>query len=204
VWLQLKRSLNVDGAEVLTDDMREGIYKDATNHCKGYYLDHSLNEEKTPAAVDPNASKVGAKPEQIKLVNHEPLLVNTVNSWRDRPEANVPGVRNFFLASDYVRTNTDLATMEGANEAARRAVNHIIDQSGVEAPPCKVWNLHEPIFFSPFKWLDKRRFKKGLPYKKPPGWFDILMIVWGIIYMIGFFLYPAWTAITTWSFSSKK
>ena len=32
-----------------------------------------------------------------------------------------------FLAADYVRTNTDLTTMEGANEAARRAVNCIID-----------------------------------------------------------------------------
>ena len=31
--------------------------------------------------------------------------------------------RTSFLAADYVRTYTDLATMEGANEAARRAVN---------------------------------------------------------------------------------
>ena len=28
---------------------------------------------------------------------------------------------NLLLAADYVRTFTDLATMEGANEAARRA-----------------------------------------------------------------------------------
>ena len=67
------------------------------------------------------------------LHNAEPLLVNTANSWSKRPEA-FTNIKNFFLASDYVRTYTDLATMEGANEAARRAVNCIIKQSGSTAP----------------------------------------------------------------------
>ena len=56
------------------------------------------------------------------LRNAEPLLVNLVNTWALRPEATT-AIPNLFLASDYVRTHTDLATMEGANEAARRAVN---------------------------------------------------------------------------------
>ena len=43
-------------------------------------------------------------------------------------------IPNLFLASDYVRTHTDLATMEGANEAARRAVNGILDATGSAAP----------------------------------------------------------------------
>ena len=38
-----------------------------------------------------------------------------------------PRIPNLVLAADYVRTYTDLATMEGANEAARRAVNAILD-----------------------------------------------------------------------------
>ena len=42
-------------------------------------------------------------------------------------------IPNLFLASDYVRTFTDLATMEGANEAARRSVNAIIDAAGANA-----------------------------------------------------------------------
>ena len=37
---------------------------------------------------------------------------------------------NLFLAADFVRTHTDLATMEGANEAARRAVNGILAATG--------------------------------------------------------------------------
>ena len=37
------------------------------------------------------------------------------------------------LAADYVRTHTDLATMEAANEAARRAVNGILCAAGSSA-----------------------------------------------------------------------
>ena len=61
-------------------------------------------------------------PNPSGATNAEPLLVNTKGSWADRPDA-VTRVPNLFLAADYVRTYTDLATMEGANEAARRAVN---------------------------------------------------------------------------------
>ena len=52
--------------------------------------------------------------------------MNTKGSWADRPDATTR-IPNLFLAADYVRTYTDLATMEGANEAARRAVNGILD-----------------------------------------------------------------------------
>ena len=51
------------------------------------------------------------------------------------PEASSDRIDNLFLASDYVRTHTDLATMEGANEAARRAVNAILERSGSSAEP---------------------------------------------------------------------
>jgi uncharacterized protein with NAD-binding domain and iron-sulfur cluster len=44
------------------------------------------------------------------------------------------GIPNLFLASDYVRTHTDLATMEGANEAARRAVNGLLDAAQFDGP----------------------------------------------------------------------
>ena len=37
--------------------------------------------------------------------------------------------------------------MEGANEAARRAVNGIIAASGSNASPCSLWKLHEPEIF---------------------------------------------------------
>ena len=80
-----------------------------------------------PAIVFPNPT--GA-------ANLEPLLVNTAGSWADRPDA-VTRIPNLFLASDYVRTHTDLATMEAANEAARRAVNGILAATGSSARPLR-------------------------------------------------------------------
>ena len=67
-------------------------------------------------------------PNPSGATNAEPLLVNTKGSWADRPDAST-AIPNLMLAADYVRTYTDLATMEGANEAARRAVNAILDAS---------------------------------------------------------------------------
>lgn len=136
VWNQLKRSLNVGGRELLRDeDMRY------------WYLDPDIQES----------------PEGRPLQNIEPLLVNYVDTWRLRPEA-VTAIPNFFLASDYVRTYTDLATMEGANEAARRAVNGILEASGSNAERCAIWNLHEPEIFQPFREYDRARFNAGLPW----------------------------------------
>jgi uncharacterized protein with NAD-binding domain and iron-sulfur cluster len=97
------------------------------------------------------------------LVNREPLLINTVGSWANRPDA-VTGIDNLFLASDYVRTNTNLATMEGANEAARRAVNGILRRNGSTAQPCAVWELRELAIFEPLKKIDQILFDHGLPH----------------------------------------
>ena len=95
-------------------------------------------------------------------MNLEPLLINTAGSWEDRPEA-VTEIENLFLASDYVRTHTDLATMEGANEAARRAVNGILDTTGSSQPRCPVWKLSEPAMFAPARAFDRLLFAAHLP-----------------------------------------
>lgn len=97
---------------------------------------------------------------QMRLKNREPLLVNRVNTWRLRPEAST-GVSNLYLASDYVRTNTDLATMEGANEAARRAVNGILDAVNSKEARCELWKLKEPAALEPFKKYDLQRYRVG-------------------------------------------
>ncbi|HET6982602.1 MAG TPA: FAD-dependent oxidoreductase [Myxococcaceae bacterium] len=97
------------------------------------------------------------------VVNHEPLLVNTAGSWWRRPEA-CTRIENLFLASDYVRTHTDIATMESANEAARRAVNGVLERSGRSAAPCEVWPLEEPAAFAAPQALDRKCLKLGLPH----------------------------------------
>jgi hypothetical protein len=54
--------------------------------------------------------------------------------------------------------------MEGANEAARRAVNGIIDASGGTAPYCQIWKLHEPAILAPWRAYDRERWQSGLPW----------------------------------------
>lgn len=75
--------------------------------------------------------------------NVEPLLVNRIGSDALRPNAKTK-ISNMFLASDYVRTETDLACMEGANEAARRAVNALLEVSGSPEQPCELWDFSLP------------------------------------------------------------
>jgi uncharacterized protein with NAD-binding domain and iron-sulfur cluster len=104
--------------------------------------------------LDPDVCEPGGR----GCKNAEPLLINTTGSWANRPEANT-AIENLFLASDYVRTYTDLATMEAANEAARRAVNAILDVSGSSERPCEVKKLPEPPAFAPLRALDRMRFR---------------------------------------------
>lgn len=118
-------------------------------------------------------------------INGEPLLVNLVNTWSLRPDAHTQ-IPNLFLASDYVRTNTDLATMEAANEAARRAVNSLLDAAGSKAPYCQIWDLQEPTILFLHRWADKIRYRKGLPWNGQLSYWYLhlfmpLVLVWASI-----------------------
>jgi geranylgeranyl pyrophosphate synthase len=135
-WSQLKRSMNF-GEELLRED-----------DLHSWFLDPDISSD--PATPD-------------RLTNGEPLLVNLVDSWALRPEATT-GIPNLFLASDYVRTHTDLATMEGANEAARRAVNGLLDAVDFAGSRCELWPLHEPEVLQPWRLYDAARYKAGLPW----------------------------------------
>lgn len=106
-------------------------------------------------------------PNPGSTTNLEPLLINTTNSWADRPDA-VTAIPNFFLAADFVRTATDLATMEAANEAARRAVNGILDATDSAAKRCRIWEPREPAVLAPFRRLDRLRWEMGRRVAKPP------------------------------------
>ena len=94
--------------------------------------------------------------------NAEPLLVNQAGTRRLRPNAS-GDLHNAHLASDYVRTTTDLATMEGANEAARRAVNGILRQEG-RTDTCKLFPMREPL--GVLRAFDRVFFKRGKPWPR--------------------------------------
>jgi uncharacterized protein with NAD-binding domain and iron-sulfur cluster len=148
IWEQIKQEINID-KEIITDDMLRFVYLDADIYPKADKqpsLEHVLGKE--------------VADEVIELGNKEPLLVNQVNTWTLRPNSftNIP---NFFLASDYVKTNTDLATMEGANEAARRATNNIL-KIEKRKDYCKVYPLKQPLVLSLLQKADQIKWNKGL------------------------------------------
>jgi 15-cis-phytoene desaturase len=92
--------------------------------------------------------------------NHSRLLIHPPGSWAVRPEA-ATQIPNLVLAGDYVRTNTDLASMEGACEAGRRAVNAILQRAGSTDTPATIWPLTEPASFTPWKQLDAWLYAAG-------------------------------------------
>jgi len=160
VWAQLKHSLNRDRSVLrLRDEMLRGKRPDDPG---SFYLDSNLIDlldRKKQGSYEKARSVRFSAPELMKRqqenghesatpyvwgrrlrFNVEPLLVNRVGTQALRPDART-AIPNMFLASDYVRTNTDLACMEGANEAARRAVNAILEATNSTRRPCDVWSF---------------------------------------------------------------
>jgi uncharacterized protein with NAD-binding domain and iron-sulfur cluster len=148
-----KRADHCTESEIIAE-----VWAQVFDHLRAAHEPLLPNDQKG-AFLDPSISF----PVLAQVLNDQPLLVNTTGSWANRPTAKTE-IPNLFLASDYVRTNTDLATMEGANEAARRAVNEILLISNSSAAPCGVWPFQEPPEFQPFKDIDETLFKLGLPH----------------------------------------
>ncbi len=98
-----------------------------------------------------------------ELRNADPLLINTVGSRRHRPDAETE-CANLALAADYVRTHSDLASMENANEAGRRAANVVLDRLGVRSARAGVWSFDWPAFVEPLRAQDEFATQFGLPH----------------------------------------
>ncbi|GAA0398082.1 FAD-dependent oxidoreductase [Streptomyces luteireticuli] len=132
VWAQLKASLNDTGRTVL---------KDSALH--SWFLD---------PAVELGGSRA---------TNDEQLLIHPVGTWANRPTART-AIPNLFLSGDYVVTDIDLATMEGANASARAAVNALLDEAGSGAERCTVTPLYRAPELEAFKRRDELRWRLGL------------------------------------------
>ncbi|MYU51746.1 MULTISPECIES: hydroxysqualene dehydroxylase [Streptomyces] len=134
LWAQLKDGLNDSGKTTLRDEDRLGWF------------------------MDPAVTGLGGPAPQ----NREQLLIHPTETLYHRPSAKT-AVPNFFLAGDYVRTDVDLATMEGANESARRAVNALLDADNSGSERCHIWELYRPPEMEPLKRVDEVRYRLGLP-----------------------------------------
>jgi uncharacterized protein with NAD-binding domain and iron-sulfur cluster len=148
-----KRAMDCTEQEIKTE-----VRAQVRAHLKGTGMEHALDDGNVVACfLDPSIT--WPNPDEA-AVNLEPLLINTNGSWDHRPDATT-NIGNLFLASDYVRTYTDLATMEAANEAARRAVNGLLRASSSSAHPCRLWPRNEPELFAWARSRDRRRFRQG-------------------------------------------
>jgi uncharacterized protein with NAD-binding domain and iron-sulfur cluster len=137
VWAQLKAALNggAAGEEVLSDELLHS-----------WHLDDDLDYS---GGLPPN--------------NSSPLLIHPPGSWALRPEA-ASAIHNLCFAADYVRTHTDIASMEGACEAGRRAANVVLDREGSAEPRAPIWPLDEPAAFDRWKRLDAGLYARGRPH----------------------------------------
>ncbi|MFH8500235.1 hydroxysqualene dehydroxylase [Streptomyces coeruleorubidus] len=134
LWAQLKDGLNDAGETTLRDEDRLGWF------------------------MDPAVTGLGGPDPR----NREQLLVHPTGTLGNRPTARTK-VPNFFLAGDYVRTDVDLASMEGANESARHAVNALLEADNSDAERCRVWELYRPPELEPLKRVDELRYRLELP-----------------------------------------
>jgi uncharacterized protein with NAD-binding domain and iron-sulfur cluster len=141
VWAQLKSHLEDDASGGLDDEMLHS-----------WFLDPAIKWSR----------------ERRRNTNAEPLLVNTIGSWESRPEARTR-IANLVLAGDYVRTDVDLATMEGANESGRAAANAILEAAGSKAEPATMYQLYDPPEFEAAKRIDAERFRAGQPHALDVG-----------------------------------
>jgi uncharacterized protein with NAD-binding domain and iron-sulfur cluster len=157
VWSQLKDSFNRPGNEVLRDSMLLGYYLDENvadrydrkkqaAYNRGQQAAYNRAQAVRFSAEDRLAQGLpeGELPfiygERVQN-NIEPILVNRPGSLALRPSVRSEQIPNLFLAADYVDTATNLACMEGANEAARLAVNAILDQAGSQYDKCQTWDF---------------------------------------------------------------
>jgi hypothetical protein len=135
---------------------REVLAQIREHHTAGQHLPHGIVDS---WFLDPG---VRWHPQRGRNTNETPLLVNTVDSWRHRPTA-VTKIPNLLMTGDFVQTDIDLATMEGANESARSAVNAILDEVGSKAERAAKYRLYDPPEMALLKQVDRQLYRAGLP-----------------------------------------
>lgn len=154
IWEQLRHSLSNGDGSLLPEA------------CPPFHLDDSIrfpHPEPRPER-EPRSPRLGEASSGRRLAHtSSPYFIHPPGSHRERPPARLL-IKNLVLAGDYVLTQTDLATMEGANEAARLAVNAILEMNQDDGQGCTLFSFSEPEQLSFFKKLDEDLYNRGEPH----------------------------------------
>ena len=133
-WAQLKAHFTYPGAPALPDSLLASTFLD-------------------PGISWRNGRIVGYD---------DPLPRSDPGTWDDRPEV-AGAIENLFLAGDWLKVDFDISSMEGANEAARRAVNALLDRAASAQPRVQVFDRLLPAEWAALRTLDDDRYTRGLP-----------------------------------------
>ena len=147
-----------DGVRLIDETTREGILRRTLRQLV-QSLDSSTGamlERSVYAAHLDDELQVG--PDGVQ--NSARLLIHPPGSRFARPEAD-SGVENLFLAGDYVRTEVDLASMEGANESGRRAALCALNRVDLDASHIRFFE-HQPLKrFGGLRKVDELAWRLG-------------------------------------------
>jgi 15-cis-phytoene desaturase len=154
-------SPDADGLRVVDERTREGILRrvlaqllDALDRPTARRLERAIY-----AAHLDDEVRIGP----TGVENAGRLLVHPPGSWHLRPSATLT-LPNLFLAADYVQTSVDLASMEGANEAGRRAARGVLRALGLDDSRVKLFTFAALDRFDALKAIDRRLHRAGLPH----------------------------------------
>ncbi len=97
-----------------------------------------------------------------RIHNAEPLTVQTVNTWAKRPKGPT-AIPNLFVAGDWIQTNANVVSMEGANQGGRIAAQAVLDAADRNTERVVRYDYYTPPQLDPLKALDAQRFAAGQP-----------------------------------------
>lgn len=159
------------GLDALQCGSRERVLAEAWAQVKAWLPDQNLTDDNLVAAtLDPAVAGLGGSEPPT---NWSPLLINTAGSWAHRPTANRSSLPNLYLAADFVRAPQNVACMETASQAARLAVNALLDRLGSPSERCGIYpteRQHEgeglwKDLLLPLRADDEARFNRGEPHR---------------------------------------
>lgn len=107
-----------------------------------------------------------------EIKTYEPKFSTNKGTLKLRPN-NVTRLKNFYFSTAYTKTSTDMFEMESAAEAGKLAAK-VLEKS-VNVIECK-----RPLFFAPYRYLDKG-FSKWNIYQSSPFLFYLLGLPLGIM-----------------------